>query len=63
MKLNLAATSRYDQRTVVYALECVFGYLRQEALVAASVIIAAKSRQNRAEFCNVAEQKEQSRAL
>ena len=36
--------SRYNQRTVVCALECVFGYLRQEALVAVSVIIAAMSR-------------------
>ena len=44
MKLNLAATSRYDQQTIVYALECVLGYLRQEALVVVSVIIAAKGR-------------------
>ena len=43
-KLNLAATSKYDQRTVVYALEYGFGYVRQEALVVASVIIAATSK-------------------
>ena len=42
--LDLAAMSRYDQGIVMYALECVFGYLRQETLVEASVIIAAMSR-------------------
>ena len=60
MKLDLIATSRYDQRTVVCALECVFGCLRQEALVAASVIITAKSskteQSSRAEHSTVAEQ-------
>ena len=40
MKLDLAAMSRYDQQTVVCALENVFGYLRQEALITASVVIA-----------------------
>ena len=55
MKLDLAAMSRYDQRTVVCALEYVFGCLRQEALEATSVIIAAKS--SRAElYCKAAEQ-------
>ena len=44
MRLDLAAMGRYDQRIVEYTLECVFGYLRQEVLVAASVIIAATSR-------------------
>ena len=44
MRLDLAATSRYDKLIVEYALECVFGYLRQEALVVTSVIIATTSR-------------------
>ena len=44
MRLDLAATSGYDQRIAMHALECVFGYLIQEALVAASVNIAAASR-------------------
>ena len=44
MRLDLAATSMYDQQIIVNALECVFGYLRQETLVAASVVIAATSR-------------------
>ena len=44
MRLDLAAMSGYDQQIVVHALECVFDYLRQEALVPISVNIVATSR-------------------
>ena len=43
-RLDLATMSRYDQWKVMSAMEYVFGYLRQEALTAASVILAATSR-------------------
>ena len=43
VRLDLAVMSRYDQQISVHALDLVFGYLRQEVLVAAGVNIAAMS--------------------
>ena len=43
-RLDLAATSRYGRWIVMPALGYVFSCLRQEALIAASVIFAATSR-------------------
>ena len=61
MKLDLTAMSRYDQRTAVCVLECVFSYLRQSR--AELYDVAEQSRQSRANQSYAAEQIEHKRPL